>query len=270
MRADSRFSNPPVGSLNPSFGPFSEESKRKIGIFREENFLEAQMKSWFFPLYWIVMIVLVGMVLVSFSYSLAEALFVSVSFLPCVLLVEYFYRQLSYRRPYDLMYFALGVLFSQYLILMLAHALFFESPADKLPGVLLNPVFIWLVLFVYLAPLKFLERYLADKSPERKRFVEFTSDRKKVSLEVTRIAYIESNDDEVWLYTNDGQAFRNKTNITHWERELGHPFLRTHRSFLVNTNAIERYDEAAVYIAANRIDISRKYRPSVLDYLKGR
>ncbi|MCC8063005.1 MAG: LytTR family transcriptional regulator [Rikenellaceae bacterium] len=229
------------------------------------------MKSWFSLLYWIVMIVAIGLVQVSFSYSFVEALFVSVCFLPCVLLVEYFYRQLSFRRPFDLLYFALAVLFTQYLLLLLAHALFFEEPATKLPGVLLNPVFIWLVLFVYLAPMKLIGKYLSGKSgPERKRFVEFVSDRRRVSVEVARIAYIESNDDEVWLYMHDGQSYRNKTNITHWERELGDPFLRTHRSFLVNTEVIERYDESAVYIAGNRIDISRKYRPAVQEYLEGR
>lgn len=229
------------------------------------------MKSWFSLLYWIVMIVAIGLVQVSFSYSFVEALFVSVCFLPCVLLVEYFYRQLSFRRPFDLLYFALAVLFTQYLLLLLAHALFFEEPATKLPGVLLNPIFIWLVLFVYLVPMKLIGKYLSGKSgPERKRFVEFVSDRRRVSVEVARIAYIESNDDEVWLYMHDGQSYRNKTNITHWERELGNPFLRTHRSFLVNTEVIERYDESAVYIAGNRIDISRKYRTAVQEYLEGR
>lgn len=228
------------------------------------------MKSGFTVLYWIGMIVLVSLVMVSFSYSLAEALFISVSFLPCVLLVEYFYRQLSVCRPFDLAWFALGVLFTQYLILLLAHALFFEAPVTRLPGVLLNPVFVWLVLFVYLAPLKLIEHYLTGR-PEAnaKRFVDFISDRKRISVEVGRIVYIESNDDEVWLHTDDGRAYRNKTNISHWERELGQPFLRTHRSFLVNSGLIERYDEAAVYVRGVRIDISRKYRPAVLEYVKG-
>lgn len=228
------------------------------------------MKSGVTISYWIGMIVVISLVLVSFSYSLAEALFISVSFLPCVLLVEYFYRQLSFRRPFDVAWFALGVLFTQYLILLLAHALFFEAPATRLPGVLLNPVFVWLVLFVYLAPLKLIERYLAGKPEDgAKRFIDFISDRKRVSVEVGRIVYIESNDDEVWLHTDDGQAYRNKTNISHWERELGQPFLRTHRSFLVNANLIERYDEAAVYVRGVRVDISRKYRPAVLEYIKG-
>ncbi|MDE5944888.1 MAG: LytTR family transcriptional regulator [Rikenella sp.] len=229
-----------------------------------------KMKSGYVVLYWSGMIVLVGLVLVSFSYSLVEALFVSVSFLPCVLLVEYFYRQLSFRRLFDLVWFAFGVLFSQYLILLLAHALFFESPATRLPGVLLNPIFVWLVLFVYLAPLKLIEYYLIGKTEvDAKRFVEFISDRKRISVEVGRIAYIESNDDEVWLHTDDGRAYRNKTNISHWERELGQLFLRTHRSFLVNARLIERYEEAAVYIRGVRIDISRKYRSAVLECLKG-
>lgn len=228
------------------------------------------MKSGCAVLYWSGMIVSVGLVLVSFGYSLVEALFVSILFLPCVLLVEYFYRQLSFHRPFDLAWFAFGVLFTQYLILLLAHALFFESPATRLPGVLLNPVFVWLVLFVYLAPLKLIEYYLTGKTEaDAKRFVDFVSDRKRISVEVGRIAYIESNDDEVWLHTDDGRAYRNKTNISHWERELGQPFLRTHRSFLVNVGLIECYDEAAVYVRGVRIDISRKYRPAVLECLKG-
>lgn len=228
------------------------------------------MKSGLAVLYWIGMVVVISLVLLSFSYSPTEALFISVSFLPCVLLIEYFYRQLSFRRPFDLAWFALGVLFTQYLILLLAHALFFEAPATRLPGVLLNPVFVWLVLFVYLAPLKLIEHYLAGRTEANaKQFVDFISDRKRVSVEVGRIVYIESNDDEVWLHTDDGRAYRNKTNISHWERELGQPFLRTHRSFLVNAALIERYDEAAVYVRSVRIDISRKYRPVVLEYIKG-
>lgn len=257
--------NPFLCFAGAGFGP-------EKGNFRGEKTENGlKMKSGYAVLYWSGMIVLVGLVPVSFSYSLVEALFVSVSFLPCVLLVEYFYRELSFRRPFDLIWFAFGVLFTQYLILLLAHALFFESPATRLPGVLLNPVFVWLVLFVYLAPLKLIERYLAGKREESlKRFVDFISDRKRVSVEVGRIAYIESNDDEVWLHTDDGRAYRNKTNISHWERELGPPFLRTHRSFLVNAGLIERYDEAAVYVRGVRIDISRKYRPAVMEYIKGR
>lgn len=265
------WSNPVVELPNPSLYLAGDGFGLERGNFRgekSENCLK--MKSGCVFLYWSGMIVLVGLVLLSFSYSLVEALFVSVSFLPCVLLVEYFYRQLSFRCPFDLVWFAFGVLFTQYLILLLAHALFFESPATRLPGVLLNPVFVWLVLFVYLAPLKLIEYYLTGKAEvDAKRFVEFISDRKRISVEVGRIAYIESNDDEVWLHTDDGRAYRNKTNISHWERELGKPFLRTHRSFLVNAGLIERYEEAAVYVRGARIDISRKYRSAVLECLKG-
>ena len=86
---------------------------------------------------------------------------------------------------------------------------------------------------------------------------------RKVALDPGEIRYVESNDSEVRIHTVSGEIYRTKTRISQWEAQLDGRFLRIHRSYIVNTERIDRYLPSYVLIGDERIDISRKYKEEV-------
>jgi DNA-binding LytR/AlgR family response regulator len=105
-------------------------------------------------------------------------------------------------------------------------------------------------------------KYLPAERVEENRVIEFTSDRKKISIPVDSIIFIESRDYEVWVRCADGLSYRTKMNISHWEEVLDSRFIRVHRSYLVNKAHITKTDSSCVYAGGKTIEISRKYKNS--------
>ena len=197
------------------------------------------------------------------GYLFADALLLGVLFLPGMLTARYFVPQLSFenRRQgiLDTVYLALAILGIEYLSLMLGHAVVLGAGEGGMPGLLLNPPFILLVLTAFIAPEIALEKYLERRCPYA-RSISFVSDRRKITLDPAEISYVESNDSEVWIHTAGDLAYRTKTRISQWETQLDSRFLRIHRSFIVNTARIDRCCPAHVEIGGMTIEISRKYR----------
>ena len=127
---------------------------------------------------------------------------------------------------------------------------------------MLNPV---LIMFSIgsLCALNFLLKekvFKRNLEPEKTDTIEFISDRKKISLQVSKIKYIESNDSEVWVRCTGEESYRTKMNISRWEEFLNPEFIRVHRSFLVNKEHIVSWEATQVHLADETIPISRKYR----------
>ena len=205
----------------------------------------------------------IAFVLVGLGYLFADALLLGVLFLPGMLTARYFVPQLSFenRRQgiLDTVYLALAILGIEYLSLMLGHAVVLGADEGGMPGLLLNPPFILLVLTALIAPEIALEKHLERRCPYA-RSISFVSDRRKITLDPAEISYVESNDSEVWIHTAGNVAYRTKTRISQWETQLDSRFLRIHRSFIVNTARIDRCCPAHVEIGGMTIEISRKYR----------
>ena len=92
----------------------------------------------------------------------------------------------------------------------------------------------------------------------------FTSDYRKVTLDLSEIIYVESRDTEVWVYATEGRHYRNKTGISQWENLLGEDFIRVHRSFIVRKEAIqETLSDSLTLADGTSIPVSRKYRETV-------
>lgn len=104
-----------------------------------------------------------------------------------------------------------------------------------------------------------IEHHLENRRPYG-RALRFVSDRRPVTLDPGEILYVESNDDEVWIHTADGGAYRTKTRISQWEALLDRRFLRIHRSYIVNTERIEEVRPTRIRIGDRQIEISRKYK----------
>ena len=215
--------------------------------------------------YWLLTLALISAILISMDYSFSQALLISLVFCPCALALEYCMPKTE--TILDRVYLFLAVLTASILQLLLVHHLLW-SPFMRtevyelidLNPVLINPVFLGLLMTVLalgdLQWRKWLDRRYAGKP----RTITFFSDRKTVTMDVTDIAYIESNDTEVRIVTLDGQSYRNKTGITQWENLLGKGFVRIHRAYLVQRSAITSVSSDSLQVGDTSLPISRKYR----------
>lgn len=229
------------------------------------------MKHFLPVAWWLLSTLLIALVLVGLGYLFADALLLGVLFLPGLLTARYFVPQLTFEKRWqgvrDTAYLALAILFIEYLSLILGHALVLEAGEGEMPGLLLNPPFILLIITAFIAPEMALEKHLERCCPYD-RSIRFVSDRRKVTLDPAEILYVESNDSEVWIHTASAEAYRTKTRISQWEAQLDNRFLRVHRSFIVNTMRLDGCSPSHVEIGGIRIEISRKYLGDVRRRLK--
>ena len=125
----------------------------------------------------------------------------------------------------------------------------------------MNPVFILILLVAIVVPGELLSHYLKKKLSEE-RYVTFISDRRKVVLPIEAILYVESNDKEVLLHTQEG-SYRTRTCISQWAERLDDRFVRIHRAYLINIGHVSSWTPTQVTVQDRVLDISRTYRGSV-------
>ena len=200
------------------------------------------------------------------AYACDEAILLTEFFLPGLLALRYFVPQLSLgKRPGELLnavYLVAAVVAIEYLALIFGHRVAFDTLPDTLPGAVFHPLFILLLIAVFIVPERLIARYLEQRQPYDDT-LSFISERRRITLAPGEIRYIESNDDEVWIHTAAGEAYRTKTRISQWEAQLDRRFLRVHRSWIVNTEHIDEYRPTRLRIGTTEIEISRKYKEEV-------
>ena len=228
------------------------------------------MKRFLIISYWVVSILLVAVVLTSVGYRFLEALFIGSMFLPGALAAKYFFPKA--RGVKDTVFLVMGILATEILLFLVAHYIILTFRGNlplpmwdwpDLPQILTNPVFIALILTTLAAGSYFFESWLDRKRPTKPAPITFTSDRKPVTLPLEEILYVESNDDITSVIATGGRRFRNKTPISQWEAILKPHFLRIHRSYLVNKEAITRVDGDLLYVDEIELPVSRKYKDAV-------
>jgi DNA-binding LytR/AlgR family response regulator len=94
------------------------------------------------------------------------------------------------------------------------------------------------------------------------------ADRKNTKILLDEIYYIESLSDYVKINLRDKPVIITKEKISNIEAKLTKPFLRIHRSFIVNTDKITSFSAEAVEIASNELPISRTYKKAAIQYLQ--
>ncbi len=228
------------------------------------------MKRFLIISYWIISILLVAVVLTSVGYQFLEALFIGSMFLPGALAAKYFFPKA--RGVKDTVFLVLGILMAEILLFLISHYIILSfrenipariSAWPDLPQILTNPVFIALILTALAAGSYFFETWLDKKRPTKPAPITFTSDRKPVTLPLEEILYVESNDDITTVIATGDRRFRNKTPISQWEAILKPHFIRIHRSYLVNKDAISRVDGDLLYVDDIELPVSRKYKDAV-------
>ena len=226
-------------------------------------------------LYWIAAILIVAGVLVSVGYTFWESVFIGTFFLPGALAAGFFYPKVSFKDKgsgiRDAIFITFGIILGEILVIIIAgsvislmrygHLDFENKPV--FPDILTNPVFISIIVAILCIGNYFWGRWLNVRYPREIKPVVFLSERKAVSLYPSEIQFIESNDSFTTVHASDERSFRNKTSISQWEAILGEMFIRVHRSYLVNRNAVTSVEGETVTVDGYELPISRKYRENV-------
>lgn len=225
--------------------------------------------------YWLAALALLACLLTSLDYTLSQAIFISLLFGPCAIALEFLMPKA--RKPMDKVYLALAILVATVALIVTLHVLVWSPlrPSGELtrqyleiPPMLINPLFLGLILTALSIGDFFWAKWLDKRFADRVRKITFFSDRKSVTLDITDISYIESNDTEVRIVTADGTSYRNKTGISQWENLLGAGFLRIHRSYLINVSRATRLSAEEVAVDETTLPVSRKYREVVQAVLR--
>ena len=219
--------------------------------------------------YWIIALTLVAAILVSLDYKLAKAVLFALIFCPCALALEFLMPKAV--KLMDKVYLSMAVLVSATLMILILHHFVwnlitmedYQLNQKEVPPMLINPVFLGLILTALSIGDHFWGLWLSKHLKPVSRTITFFSDRRSVTLDLSVIAYIESNDTEVRIVTVSGESYRNKTGIGQWENLLGEGFLRIHRSFLVNMELAVLVSSETVVVGDVRLPVSRKYREIV-------
>lgn len=96
--------------------------------------------------------------------------------------------------------------------------------------------------------------------------LQVRSDRRIMNLELTDIFFIESLSDYVKIHLSN-EFIITKEKISSLEKRLPNLFLRTHRSYLINTQKIDSFTKTSIETKGETLPISRTYKKDVLDTL---
>lgn len=88
-----------------------------------------------------------------------------------------------------------------------------------------------------------------------------------VKVKLSDIRYVAAERNYCRIHTHDRQYLLSSP-MKSLEPHLGESFVRTHRSFLVNVEAIEGYDESYLYLEEDSIPLGKSYKEAVLGRLK--
>lgn len=89
------------------------------------------------------------------------------------------------------------------------------------------------------------------------------SDRKTVKILLDELLYVESYSDYIKLFTTSGTVIA-KEKISSIEQGLPAEFIRTHRSFVINSAKIDSFTNESVNVQGREIPISRSYKEAIL------
>lgn len=90
------------------------------------------------------------------------------------------------------------------------------------------------------------------------------SNRQNRQITFSDVLYVESLADYVKIHLIGNNTVQTKEKISALANRLPDHFIRIHRSFLINVNAISSFNKDAVTIQGQTLSISRTYKPQVL------
>jgi LytTr DNA-binding domain len=224
-------------------------------------------KHQFFKIiYWIMVSVMIAILLQNSIPYFWNAWLIALFFLPAALIVKFGIdktRSLNgFKKLVRYFFIAVISLYWGYVAVTVAYWYFLELKADSLEKILINPLFIWVIIGFFV-----LLEYIIFKGPNKgeNKTITIYSDRKRTTIKINNLAYIESRADFTLAILIDGSEYKNTIRISEWEQKLN-GFLRVHRSFLVNPDFSTINGNVVIVNAQWHLPISRSYKQKVMDY----
>lgn len=106
-----------------------------------------------------------------------------------------------------------------------------------------------------------------EKEALKTEFITVRADRANQQINIDDIQYLESMGDYVRIQTNS-KTITTLERISSFEKSLPETFIRIHRSFIVNRNAIDNFSRTSITVSDQSLPISRTYKSSVMSILK--
>jgi DNA-binding LytR/AlgR family response regulator len=95
------------------------------------------------------------------------------------------------------------------------------------------------------------------------------ANQKMIKIQYSDIRYVEAFADYVKIFTKERRIVTLQT-MKNMEKKLPeNRFIRVHRSFIVNLNAVDSYGTNEVMIGETRIPIGKNYKEGFMDQMKG-
>ena len=215
--------------------------------------------------FWLATVIVMATLYMSSMGGFLNAFVLSVLLLPGAILLAFFidqYRAESgWKKWLHIGYSLLISLYAEWLGLIVAYWFLFELNLSRIPKLMVNPIFLWMwmLFFVFVR-----DRLFAKKKQNEPHGVEFEilSERKKMNINLQDVLFIESKDEVCTIHMND-QLIKTRERISKLEERLPEAFLRTHRSFIVNSRAVAGKSKNALMVRDVEIPISRKYKDKV-------
>lgn len=113
-----------------------------------------------------------------------------------------------------------------------------------------------------------LEKLRIEKKKMDKPFLELVSNRQLVRILYADIIYIESLSDYVKVHSGNENEIVSKEKISALAEKLPEQFLRIHRSFIVNTEKVTRFNANEVDLNGVQLNIGRSFKKPVSTVLK--
>ena len=176
----------------------------------------------------------------------------------------------SWRWPH-LIYLLLFSLLIEWIGVLIAYWFIFEVQFEQLPKVLVNPVFLWIFMLFF----SFLhDRFFGSSKgrvvvSEAPLWFEITSDRKKMQIDLHKVYFIESSNEQCTFHLAD-EEWPTRERISQLEERLPEVFLRIHRSYIINPVKAQGVQKTGVQIAGRELPVSRGYKSKVEEFLARR
>jgi len=216
--------------------------------------------------YWLIASVLIALLLQNSIPNFWNAWLIALFFLPAAIIVKFGIEKAKlfngFRKWVRYFFIAMISLYWGYVAITVAYWYFLELNADNFNKILISPVFIWVIIGFFVL----LEFIIFNKSNnEETKTITIYSDRKRTTININNLAYIESRGEFTLAILIDGSEYKNNIRISEWEQKLN-GFIRTHRSFLVNPDFSTLNGNEVVVNAKWNLPVSRSYKQKVSEF----
>ena len=113
-----------------------------------------------------------------------------------------------------------------------------------------------------------LEHFRKEKEKMETPFLELISNRQLVRIPYHDIIYIESLSDYIKVHSENQPEITSKEKISTLAEKLPEQFLRIHRSFIVNTQKVTRFNANEIELNDIQLNIGRSFKKQVISVLK--